>query len=125
MDQKIKFAMMLAACVLISVSLAAQPAVTRKEKSRARMPAWVSDKGYWVVESNIHQPGYHTVFFYDNENSLMYKETLQGVKLNTEKRSVKMKLKKALETSAATWHRTIDDQVAGIADRTIVRAALQ
>ena len=24
-------------------------------------PAWVSDKGYWVVETNIHQPLQYTI----------------------------------------------------------------
>lgn len=62
-------------------------------------PSWVSDRGYWVVESNIHEPMKHVVRFYNNEDQLIYTENLAGVKLNTDKRKVKMKLKKALEAA--------------------------
>jgi hypothetical protein len=62
-------------------------------------PRWVSEKGYWVVESNIHSPKKHIIRFYNNENSLVYTETLTNVKLNPYKRKTKMKLKKILESS--------------------------
>ena len=58
---------------------------------------WVSDKGYWVVETNIHDPLNNMIHFYNNENGLVYTEKLVGVKLDVNKRKVKMKLKKALE----------------------------
>lgn len=60
---------------------------------------WASDKGYWMVESNIHDPLNHIVRFYNNENELIYTEYLKGVKLNVDKRKVKMKLKKALDAT--------------------------
>ena len=63
-----------------------------------RIPKWYSEKGYWVVESNIHSPLEHIVRFYNNDNVLLYKETLTNTRLNPEKRSVKMKLKKVLES---------------------------
>jgi hypothetical protein len=66
-------------------------------------PRWVSDKGYWVVESNTHSPLNHTVWFYNNDNVLIYKEAVAGIKLNTAKRKVKMKLKKVLEVSVTAW----------------------
>lgn len=64
---------------------------------------WVSDKGYWVAESNIKTPLNHIIRFYTNENILVYTEKLSGVKLNINKRKVKMKLKKALEISLLAW----------------------
>jgi hypothetical protein len=66
-------------------------------------PRWVSDKGYWVVENNIHDPFNHIIRFYNNDDVMVYKETLSGVRLNTNKVKVKMKLKKVLETSALAW----------------------
>ena len=66
-------------------------------------PPWTSDKGYWVVESNVKSPLHHTIRFYTNADALMYTETLDGIKLNINKRNVKMKLKKALETSEMAW----------------------
>lgn len=67
------------------------------------VPKWVSEKGYWVVEGNVHSPLNNTIRFYNNEDVLVYTESLKGVKLNTNKRKVKMKLKKALETAITAW----------------------
>lgn len=103
MNKNQKVSMLLLASVLLGMALMAQTLPAKKEKSRPRIPAWVSDKGYWVLERNINNPGTHTVLFYDNNNKLMYSETISGVKLNPESRKTKMKLKKALENSAATW----------------------
>ncbi|MES1220846.1 MAG: hypothetical protein ABUT20_35425 [Bacteroidota bacterium] len=73
---------------------------TNAQKTTVAMTPWASDKGYWVIESNIHDPMNHIVRFYTNENVLLHTEYLSGVKLNIDKRKVKMKLKKALEE---TW----------------------
>ncbi|MCG2613058.1 hypothetical protein LZZ85_02165 [Terrimonas sp. NA20] len=62
-------------------------------------PKWASDKGYWVVEGNVKTPLNHIVRFYNNNDVLIYAENIEGVKLNTNKRKVKMKLKRALESA--------------------------
>lgn len=67
------------------------------------LPRWISQKGYWVVESNIHQPLTHQVRFYNNENALLYRETVSGVKLDPAKKKVKMRLRKVLETALLAW----------------------
>jgi len=82
---------------LISIGLFAQ--LPFQQERRPRFPGWVSEKGYWVIESNIKSPLDHVVRFYDNDNNILYKETLSGIKLNPEKRKVKMKLKKILESA--------------------------
>ncbi|OQP45631.1 hypothetical protein [Niastella populi] len=66
-------------------------------------PEWVSEKGWWVVESNIHSFKHHIVYFYNNDGVLVYKEKLEGVRLKLNKRSTKMRLKKALETTVQAW----------------------
>jgi len=76
-----------------------------KEISAPKFPRWVSDKGYWVVESNINFPMNHIIRFYNADNVLVYKETLSGVKLNPERTKIKMKLKKVLESSVVTWQK--------------------
>ena len=58
---------------------------------------WISDKGYWNTESNIHDPLNHIIRFYTNDGRLFHTEKLSGVKLDVNKRKTKMKLKKALE----------------------------
>jgi hypothetical protein len=66
-------------------------------------PSWVTDKGYWVVESNIHTPLQHSIRFYNNENVLIGRKELSGVKLDTRKRKVKLMLKEVLESSLLAW----------------------
>ena len=68
-----------------------------------RIPAWFSNKGYWVLETNMNSPLQHVVRFYNNHRQLLYTETLNGVKLDPKQRKVKMKLKKVLETAVANW----------------------
>ena len=81
-------------------------AATAQHKPASTAAPWVSELGYWVLETNLHTPRHHIVRFYNNENLLVYTETLDGVKLNPCKRKVKMKLKKALETSLLSWQKT-------------------
>lgn len=87
--------------ILISIAATAQ-------NPSSKIPRWVSDKGYWVAESNIHSPMNHIIWFYNNDNELLYKETLTGVKMNAGKRKVKMKLKKVLESSVLAWEKKKD-----------------
>jgi len=76
-----------------------------QEEQKAATPKWVSEKGYWVVESNIHSPLDHTVRFYNNDDVLIYKETISGTKINFKKTKVKMKLKRALESAILVWEK--------------------
>lgn len=73
------------------------------QRTGRQVPRWLSTKGYWVVETNGSNKREHIVRFYTNDNRLVYLESLSGVSLKTSKRSVKMKLKKVLETSIAVW----------------------
>lgn len=93
----------MAALALTFISLCS---FSQKEQSASVIPRWVSDKGYWVVESNIHSPLDHIIRFYSIDNVLIYKETLTGVKLNPAKRKVKMKLKKVLDASVLAWEKS-------------------
>ena len=93
--------------------------VTYAQDDSSITAPWASDKGYWVVEGNIHAPLDHIIRFYNNENDLVYTETLSGVKLDIRKKKVKMKLKKALETALLLCEQhkepeTISNDIAGI-----------
>jgi hypothetical protein len=96
--------------------------VPPQQERRPKLPDWVSDKGYWVVESNINSPLDHIITFYNNDNELLYKETITGIKLNPEKRKVKMKLKKVLESAVLAWKKTKDGQKPG-EETALVRSA--
>jgi len=94
MQQRIKTGLSFIVLTLIAIGSIAQ----NHNKAQPVIPRWVSEKGYWVVETNTHYPLDHIVSFYNNNNVLLYKETLKGVKLNPDKRKVKMKLKKVLDS---------------------------
>lgn len=83
--------------VLLSVYCLSQDAPNKK------IPKWVPDKGYWIIESNIHSPSDHIIWFYTNDKQLVYKEDLNGIRLNIAKRKIRMKLKKVLDASIALW----------------------
>jgi hypothetical protein len=75
------------------------------QSNHTSAPSWVSDKGWWVVESNIHTPKQHIVYFYNNDGILVYKEKVEGLRLNPARRTIKMGLKQVLETSVLAWEK--------------------
>ena len=85
--------------LLISFFSTTALAQAEEETSVYPTPKWVSEKGYWNIESNIHTPKVSTIYFYNNDNVLVYKENVNGVVINLKKRRVKMGLKKVLEQS--------------------------
>ena len=89
-----------AVCMLLFVSLS-----SFSQAGKDDTPSWVSDKGYWVVESNLHQPREHSIRFYNNENILIGTQHITGTKLNPKKRKVKMQLKSMLESSLLVWNK--------------------
>lgn len=68
-----------------------------------RLPKYLSEKGFWVVETNRHQLKSNIVYFYNNSNELIYKEKVEGVVLRLNKRRVKMNLKKVLDQSLLAY----------------------
>jgi hypothetical protein len=80
-------------------------AISFAQVKQSSAPRWISDKGYWVIETKTSQPLNHVVRFYNNDNVLVYKETLTGVRLQPGKRKVRMKLKKVLEESIMAWEK--------------------
>ena len=60
-------------------------------------PRWHSDKGYWVIESNVKTPDKSLVRFYNADQQLIYTEKVSGVVLDCSKRKTLMKLKRVLE----------------------------
>lgn len=107
MLQQFKKGLSLVILGMISVGALAQ----EQRKSPYKFPRWVSDKGYWVVETNLHSRLNHLVSFYNNDNILLYKKSLTGVKFNADKRKVKMKLKKELESAITAWERKNNNPV--------------
>jgi hypothetical protein len=75
------------------------------ETVNRRTPRFVSEKGYWVIKSNINQPREAVVYFYTLQHELVYEEEVKNAKLNINRSRVKMRLKKALEQAIAIHER--------------------
>lgn len=69
------------------------------------VPAWASEKGWWMVETATRSPKQQIVYFYNNDGLLVYKEKLEGIRLNPEKRKTKIQLKQALEAAVVVWEK--------------------
>ena len=76
-----------------------------EHNNRSVIPKWISDKGYWIIESNIKTPKNSIIHFHNNQNILVYREKIEGIIINLEKRKVLMNLKKVLEQSATAWEK--------------------
>ena len=68
-----------------------------------RVPKWLSNNGYWVVESNVKTPKESTIYFYSNDKTMVYKETIEGVKLHLNRTKTLMRLKGVLDQSITAW----------------------
>lgn len=103
------YRIVLAAFVLSIASGVYSQGLHKKNKT----PRWVSDQGFWQIETSIHTPDKNIVYFYNNDQILIYKENVDGIILNLKKKRVKMRLRKALEAAIHTWnrdHQYRDDQ---------------
>lgn len=67
------------------------------------VPEMISDKGYWVVVSNVKTPKTSEIFFYNNAHALVYTEKVEGMKLNLKNRRTCMRLNKVLNNSLAVY----------------------
>jgi len=91
------YVILLIACLLLQAAVFAQ--------DTHPSPAWVSDKGWWVVESNINIPKQCIVYFYNNNGVLVYKEKVEGLRINPSRLITRMQLKQVLETTVLAWEK--------------------
>jgi len=88
--------------VTLFISLLVQAAAIAQD-NQPPSPDWVSTKGWWVVESNVHTPKQHIVYFYNNDGVLVYKEKIDGLRINPARRTTRMQLKQVLESAVLAW----------------------
>jgi len=67
------------------------------------LPRWLSDKGYWMIESKIQSPDTSLVHFFTNDGILVYQERIEGERLNLRKLRIRMQLKRVLEASLVAY----------------------
>lgn len=100
MKKSIKQIFVIASLLILGTAAVAQEETTN---TTPVTPRWVSEKGYWVAESNVNIPKQYTVRFYNNDHVMVYSEKIEGVVLKLDRTKVKMHLKKVLESSVVAW----------------------
>jgi hypothetical protein len=97
------------AIAVVILSLICVTVQAQEEPTTTVTPRWVSDKGFWVVESNVNNREESTIYFYNNNKVQVYKEVVNGKQLKLKKRKTLMSLKKVLETAVLAFeqHRPV------------------
>lgn len=72
-------------------------------KAQAQKP--MAKEGFWVVESNVATPQKATVYFYNAQHQLVYKEDVTNLQLNLAKAKVRRHLNVVLQQSVTAWRR--------------------
>src|SRR5689334_22079638 len=90
------------ALVLLFVGFSATAQEEETTPVASHIPKYVSDKGYWVVEGNIHNKKENIVHFYNNDDIRVYQETISG-KHNLNKRKLLMHMKRMLDAAVVAW----------------------
>ena len=62
-------------------------------------------EGFWVLESNVHTPKNAVVYFYNQQQVLVYKEEIRGIRLNTAKQSTIKLLNNVLQQALVVWNK--------------------
>lgn len=94
-----------ASAIIIGFMIASLPVTAQEDDPgpvTTVIPKYVSDKGYWVVEGNIHNKQEHTIHFYNNDHLKVYQQTIAG-KLKLNKRKTLMHIKRMLDTAVVAW----------------------
>ena len=76
---------------------------TIKAQSDSAVPKWMSEKGYWVIQSNLKTPKNATIYFYTTKHELVYKEFISGKKINIEKIKTRKHLEEVLNQAVIAW----------------------
>ncbi|WP_207493151.1 hypothetical protein [Aridibaculum aurantiacum] len=90
-----------------------------QEQQKTTKCKWVSDKGFWIVESNINDKTWATIHFYNNDNQRIYSEMVDGRSINIKKKRTLMKLKHALDSALVAWENVNkqNNHIAGLSNK--------
>jgi len=92
------------ALVLLSLNGQGQDAPQRTGfHARRFLAKWVPEQGHWQVESNIHTPNHSVIYFFNEKDQMVYKEDVEGKRLNLKKKKTLLHLKAVLDRSIAAW----------------------
>jgi hypothetical protein len=92
----------IAVCIVTSILVLASFYSFGQQKYY-KTPGWVSEKGYWVAEKNLHAPRHCIIRFYTNANTLVGTKEITGTRLRLSRKKTKMQLKSMLEAELLQW----------------------
>ncbi len=87
-----------------ALMLCSSVAAVAQKTGHASSKDWVPNNGYWVIESNTHTPKFNIFYFYNDNDSLIYTEKIEGKKINIKNKVTLRKLKNLLDNSLLTWN---------------------
>jgi hypothetical protein len=61
------------------------------------------ETGFWVIENNKHSPKNSTVYFYNEDKELVYKESIIGKRININRKKTCKQLNAVLEQCLLSW----------------------
>ena len=61
-------------------------------------------KGFWVIQGNISSPNVSTIYFYNNDRELVYKEQVDK-RINPNKLKTRKHLESVLNASVIAWQK--------------------
>ncbi len=88
----------------VSAMVASLALLIISNSADAQNKKYVPEKGFWVLESNIHQKKNTIVRFYDDRSNLIYEETAMDVRMNIKRKKTLMFLKTGLEKALIAWN---------------------
>lgn|SRR5690606_13027292 len=94
------------ATTLLCISIMVSAAIESNNIKEGTTTKWVSDKGFWVMKSNIHVKKDCTLYFYNNEKRLVYTEFIEGDVIKIKSMKTKKKLKKVLEQVVSDFEKS-------------------
>ena len=71
----------------------------------SKVPAWMCEKGFWVIQSNGRTPKNAIIYFYTNQHALVYKEELKGKRINPERIRTQKHLEAVLNKAIIAWQK--------------------
>ena len=71
----------------------------------SKVPAWMCEKGFWVIQSNVHTPKIAIIYFYTNQRELVYKEEVKGKRINSERIRTRKHLEAVLNGAIIAWQK--------------------
>lgn len=91
--------------LLVAMVLSVSIISFAQDEKPNKTPQWVSDKGYWQLESNVKTPKHSIIYFFTNDGTLIYKENIDGMRIKLKKKRVLICLKNVLDQTITAWEK--------------------